>query len=51
MITKPRNPTIVAACKREIKLCTQVVENKKKYNRKDKHKNQVKDIDVNSTRN
>jgi hypothetical protein len=40
---KPRNPAIAAACKREIKLVTQVVQDKKKYNRKEKHKNQTKD--------
>lgn len=35
---KPRNPIIVAAFMREIKLCTQVVQDKKKYTRKEKHK-------------
>jgi hypothetical protein len=35
---KPRNPMIVAAFMREISLVTKVVQNKKKYNRKEKHR-------------
>ncbi len=35
---KKRNPMIVAACMREISLVTKVVQNKKKYNRKEKHR-------------
>lgn len=37
---KPRNPMIVAAFKREISLVTKVVENKKKYIRKEKHRSE-----------
>jgi hypothetical protein len=35
---KPRNPMIVAAFAREISLVTKVEQNKKKYNRKEKHR-------------
>jgi hypothetical protein len=35
---KPRNPIIRAAFKNEIDLKTQVVKDKSKYNRKEKHK-------------
>lgn len=38
---KPRNPMIVAAFKREISLVTKVVENKKKYIRKEKHRKDI----------
>jgi hypothetical protein len=38
---KPRNPMIVAAFKREISLSTKVVQNKNKYNRKEKHKKEL----------
>lgn len=38
---KPRNPMIVAAFKREISLVTKVVQDKKKYNRKEKHKKEL----------
>lgn len=40
---KPRNHIIVAAFKRDINLSTQVVKDKTKYNRKEKHKNQEKE--------
>ena len=35
---KPRNPMIIAAFKKEINLQTKVVKDKKKYSRKQKHK-------------
>lgn len=35
---KPRNPMIVAAFKREVNLQTQVVTDKKKFTRNEKHK-------------
>lgn len=36
-LSKPRNPMIVAAFKKEINLQTQVVKDKTKYTRKQKH--------------
>ena len=40
-IIKPRNPAIIKAFKREIDLKTKVVQDKSKYDRKIKHKNNI----------
>lgn len=37
-LIKDRDPIIIAAFKNEINLKTQVIPDKKKYNRKEKHK-------------
>lgn len=40
---KPRNTDIIAAFKREVNLSTQVVPDKSKYSRKQKHKKQERE--------